>query len=349
MGRNKVMKWTFVDLVKTIVATLLNKYDMFLIIEGNTGTGKSTLAFHIAHKVAVEFKRLYKLDIDTVEYYYERVGRKARLSEGEFVDKILALKNAGSYKFSPKKSLIYSQDDMIKKLTSWNEISIPDELVAVAHNRDFYGEKQKEIVKLINLMRDHENLTISCIPSFAVVDTQIKGLTKMKITVKKRGVGIIHTPNQVVYNRDKWDFPTNIRIEQKWVEKKITNPDYSKLTTFRGLIKFPPLSKAQEIAYQQVKNEKRVTLLREDMGIETGDKGNKPDPFDDLMERLQNGAIKNGAYLEGFADSQDMTMNRLQAKIKKELVAKKKNPLISSYYAHKNARNKSDNVGDVGD
>ena len=92
MGRHKVQRWTFVDLVRTIVASLLNKYDFFAIIEGNTGTGKSTLAFHIAHKVATEFKRLYKLDPDTVEYYYERIGRKAKLTEEEFVDKILKLK-----------------------------------------------------------------------------------------------------------------------------------------------------------------------------------------------------------------------------------------------------------------
>ena len=349
MGRHKVMRWTFPDLVRTIVATLLNKYDMFLIVEGNTGTGKSTLAFHIGHKVALEFKRLYKLDPDTVEYYYERVGRKAKLTEEEWVDKILALKEAGAYKFSPKKCLIYTQDDMIKSLSSWNGISIPDELVNIAHNRDFYGEKQKDIIKLINMMRDRCNLTISCIPSFAVVDTQIKGLTKMKITVKKRGVGIIHTPNQVVYNRDKWDFATNTKIEAKWVEKKITKPDYSKLTTFRGLIRFPPLTKAQEKAYQQVKDNKRTTLLREDMGIDTEEK-DKFDPFDDFMERLENGAIKNGAYLEGFADSQGMTMNKLQGMIRRKLVEAKKNPLISSYYAQKKARRGTPNeVGDVGE
>ena len=347
MGRHKIMKWKFPNLVRTIVASLLNKYDFFIILEGNTGTGKSTLAFHIAHKVAMEFKRLFKLDHDTVEYYYERVGRKAKLTEDEFVDKILKLKGEDAYKFSPQTCLIYSQDDMIKALSSWNGIWIPDELVASAHNRDFYSEKQKNIVKIINMYRDHCNLTVSCIPTFAVVDTQIKGLTKMKITVTKRGLGIVHTPNKVIYNKDRWDFATNIKIEQKWVEKKITKPDYSKLTTFRGVIKFPPLLKAQEKVYQKIKDEKRTTLLKDDMGID-GEEKDKADPFDDLMERLQNGAIKNGAYLEGFADSQDMTMNSLQAKIKKNLVARKRNPLISSYYAHKNAR-KDDIIGDVGE
>jgi len=336
MARRKIVRWAFNDLVKTIVASLLNKYDFFLIIEGNTGTGKSTLAFHIAHKTAMEFRRLFKLDPDTVEYYYERVGRKAKMTEEEWIDKILELKNSNAYKFSPQSCLIYTQDDMIRKLSSWNSISIPDELVNVAHNRDFYGEKQRDIIKLINMMRDHCNLTISCIPSFAVVDTQIKGLTKMKITVKKRGVGIIHTPNAVIYNKDKWDFATNTKIETEWVKKKITCPDYSKLTTFRGLIRFPPLTKAQEKKYQQVKNEKRAVVMKDDMGM---DLEKKPfDPFEDLMERLLNGGIKNGHIIDGYAIGMGLTSGQLRRRMKKELLRRKKVDIISTYYGDPKAR-----------
>ena len=244
-----------------------------------------------------EFKKLYNLDADTVEYYYERVGRGTRLTEEEFIDKILRLKENKAYKFSPHKCLIYTQDDMQKALTSWNSISIPDELINQTFNRDFYSEKQKDIIKILNMYRDHENLTVACVPSFANIDTQIKGLTKMKITVKKRGIAIIHTPNNVIYCKDKWDSATNEKIERDWIMKKIIRPNYSKLTTFRGLVRFPPLTKAQEKAYQQVKNDKRSAVLRDDMGIDVEEK-DKFDPFEDLMERLLNGAIKNCSYLE---------------------------------------------------
>jgi len=44
-----------------------------------------------------------------------------------------------------------------------------------------------------------------------------------------------------------------------------------------------------------------------------------------------------------------MTMNKLQGMIRRKLVEAKKNPLISSYYAQKKARNKPDSIGDVGE
>ena len=337
MGRGKIQKWRFIKLVQTIVASLLNKYDFFMVIEGGTGIGKSTLAFHIAHRVAREFRKLYKLDAELMEYYYERVGRKNRLSEEDFVNKILALKEEKAYKFSPQKCLIYTQDDMQKALTSWNSISIPDELINMTFNRDFYSEKQKDIIKILNMFRDHENLTIACVPAFQNIDTQIKGLTKMKITVKKRGIAIIHTPNSVIYCKDKWDSATNEKIEREWIMKKLTRPDYSRLTTFRGLVKFPPLTKAQEKAYQQVKNDKRAVVLKEDMGIETQEE-KKADPFDDLMERLLNGAVRNGTYLRGVADMMGITINTLTGRIRRELGKQKKNQLISAYYGEAKAR-----------
>ena len=347
MGRHRIQKWKFKKLIQTIVASLLNKYDFFMVIEGGTGIGKSTLAYHIGHKVALEFKRLYRLDPDAVEYYYERVGRKTGFSEEEFIDKILKLKENEAYKFSPRKCLIYSQDDMQKSLTSWNSISIPDELINMTFNRDFYSEKQKDIIKIINMFRDHENLTISCVPAFQNIDTQIKNLTKMKITVKKRGIAIIHTPNNVIYCRDKWDSATNEKIERDWIMKKLVRPNYSQLTTFRGLVKFPPLTKAQEKAYQQVKDNKRTVVLKEDMGIDVDEK-EKFDPFADLMERLINGAIKSGEYLKGYADTQGMSIDTLNGRIKRELDKRKKNNMISSYYYNKKAKQDADDVDDTG-
>ena len=105
-----ILKWKLHKLIKLIVATLLNKYDFFMVIEGGTGIGKSTLAFHIASQVAREFHRLYLLKDEVMEYYYERVGRKMGLTEEEFVAKILKLKEDKRYKFHPAKALIYTQD-----------------------------------------------------------------------------------------------------------------------------------------------------------------------------------------------------------------------------------------------
>jgi len=327
---SKIMKWRINDLVKVIVATLLNKYDFFLCLEGNTGTGKSTLAFHIATGVGKEFHRLFMLREDAVEYYYERVGRKMGLTEEEFVLKILKLKEENKYKFHPQTALIYTQDDLQKFLAGWQGISIPDELVNIAFNRDFYSEKQKDIIKMLNMFRDHENLTVACVPSFAVIDNQIKNLTKMKITVKRRGVAIIHTPNSVVYCKDKWDEATNTKIEKEWIIKKIQNPNYSKLTTFRGLIRFPPLTKKQEAMYQEIKNQKRNVVLKDEMGMDQKEK-EANDPFNIIYKKLTDGGVKNGDEINGFAQGMGLTPSQLKHKLVNQLKKEHKPHLISHH------------------
>jgi KaiC/GvpD/RAD55 family RecA-like ATPase len=308
---------------------------MFMVIEGNTGSGKSTLAFQIAWKVAQEFRRLYHLDEDTVEYYYERIGRKMNLSIDEFISKILLLKSNREYRFYPKKALIYTQDELQNALASWHNISIPDELINVAFNRDFYSDKQKDIIKMINMFRDHENLTIACVPSFQNIDNQIKNLTKMKITVKKRGLAIIHTPNHVIYCKDKWDQATNEKIEREWILKKISNPNYSKLTTFRGLLKFPPLSRKQEAMYQQIKNDKRNVVLKDEMHIELKD---QDDPFSKILKRLIDGGVRNGHIIDGYAEGMGLTPSQLRSRIVNELKKMDKPTSISYYFWDKKAK-----------
>lgn len=331
----RITKWKLTDLVRMIVATLLNKYDFFIVIEGGTGIGKSTLAFHIASKVAQEFRRLYRLNEELLEYYYERVGRKMGMTEEEFVSKILLWKQNKEYQFVPKKSLIYTQDELQNALASWHEISIPDEMINITFNRDFFSQKQKDIIKMLNMFRDHENLTIACVPQFQNLDNQIKNLCKMKITVKKRGLAIIHTPNQTVYCKDKWDQATNEKIERTWIVRKITRPNYSKLTTFRGLLKFPPLSRKQEAMYQQIKDEKRTVVLRDDMNINLKD---EDDPIQKILKVLIQGGVKNGQILEGYAMGLGLTKDQLRGRLIKELKLKGLSYALSNYFFDKKAR-----------
>lgn len=331
----KIVKWYLTDITRLIVATLLNKYDFFIVIEGGTGIGKSTLAFHIAKRVSREFKRLYRLDLPTLEYYYERVAKQLGMSEEEFIKKILVYKENKEYIFSPKKALVYTQDELQKALASWHEISIPDEMINITFNRDFFSEKQKDIIKMLNMFRDHENLTIACVPMFQTLDKQIKNLCKMKITVKKRGIAILHTPNKTVYCKDKWDQATNEKIERSWIIKKISNPNYSKLTTFRGLLRFPRLSKKEEAMYQDIKNDKRNLVLKDDMKIKL-DK--EDDPFEKFLAKLIDGGIKNGNVIDGFADGTGVTSESLRAKIARRLKLMGKPTAISHYYWDKKAK-----------
>jgi len=336
------MKWQLHDITKMIVSTLLNKYDAFIVIEGNTGTGKSTFAFHVASRVAQEFHRLYMLREDAVEYYYERVGRKMGLTSEEFVLKILKLKEEKRYNFNPQTALVYTQDELQQFLAGWEGISIPDELVNQAFNRDFYSEKQKNIVKMINMFRDHCNLSLACVPSFAVIDNQVKNLTKIKITVKKRGLAIIHTPNKVIYSKDKWDEATNTKIEKEWIIKKLQRPNYSKLTTFRGLVKFPPLSKKQEEQYQQIKNMKRNVVLRDDMGVDQQEADAK-NPYNIFYKKLVDGGVRNMDIVRGVAEGMGITLNALHSRITKQLKKENKPHLVSEYLWGKSKKDKETN------
>jgi hypothetical protein len=340
MGK-KIIKWTFNNLIYLIVATLLNKYDFFMVIEGGTGTGKSTLAFHIASKVAQEFRRLYHLNEERVEYYYERVGRKMGWTEEEFVNKLLLLKENKEYKFHPAHALIYTQDELQRSLAKWHNISIPDELINITFNRDFFSEKQKDIIKMLNMFRDHENLTVACVPQFQVLDNQVKNLCKMKITVKKRGVAIIHTPNSTIYCKDKWDQATNEKIERGWIMKKIIHPDYSKLTTFRGLVRFPPLSRKQEAMYQEIKNQKRATVLKDDMHIKLDA---KDDPFEKILSTLIKGGIKNGLVLEGFAMGLGLTGDQIRSRLTTALKKRGLAYNIRNYYFDKKAKEQPNEI-----
>jgi hypothetical protein len=337
-------RWKLYDLIRVIVATLLNKFDCFMIIEGGTGTGKSTLAWKIALGVSREFKRLYNLDEDLLEYYYQRVGIKLGLSPELFLEKIMNLKQKKSYSFNPEKVLIYSQDALQKSLASWNTISIPDELINTLFNRDFYGEKQKDIIKMVNMFRDHENLTVGCVPYFSNIDNQIRGLTKIKLTVKRRGLAIVHTPNKVIYSKDKWDQATNEKIEKEWIAKKIINPNYSNLTTFRGVLRYPPLSKREEEIYQKIKNRKRNMILKEEMGVVIDEERDK-DPVEMITDRLISGGVRNSHVIDGVAYTMGITPQALKEKIRRGLEKQGKATSLAVYYWDKKRSDADEFVG----
>ena len=133
------------------------------------------------------------------------------------------------------RSMIYTKKETLNFFHQWNKNGIADEMINVTFNRDFYDLDQKNVIKMINMNRDHCNLFIACVPQFQNLDTQIKNLCKIRITVVRRGLAIIQTPNRTIYVKDKWDQATNEKFEREWLQKGISKPTYSKLTTFREI------------------------------------------------------------------------------------------------------------------
>ena len=299
-----VIQWSLEKMVAMIVRILQNKFDCFIIIEGNRGLGKSTLALHLARKVSRAFKNI----------------------------------GHDGYKFSWDRSLIYTKKETKRFWHKWEAVGIGDEMINVTFNRDFYDSEQKDIVKMINMNRDHRNFFIACVPQFQTLDSQIKNLCKIRITVVRRGVAVIQTPNQTIYIKDKWDQATNEKIERDWMKRGITKPHYTRLTTFRGLLKFSKLRDASEIKYQEIKDKKRNLVAQEEMGI--NDEGEVKDPYEVMMEMLKDGKVKNGTFIDGFAQAHNFRPATFQSQIRRKLQEKGVDHKIANYYWEKKAKEK---------
>jgi cytidylate kinase len=302
-----LLRWNMKKVISMIVRILENKFDCVIVIDGNRGLGKSTLAIHLARGVAREFKK----------------------------------KGSENFKFNWRNTLIYTKKETKRFLNKWRSTGIADELINIAFNRDFFNEDQKDIVKMMNMNRDHCNFFISCVPSFETIDNQIKNLCKIRITVVRRGVAIIQTPNKSIYSKDKWDQKINEKIERVWISKGIKNPHYTKLTTFRGLLKFPKLSDSAEIKYQAVKDDKRNQVAKEDMGIDLENEKEK-DPVAIVVKLLKEGKVRNGVFIDGYAQANGFSDTQLQSRIKTVLKREGVDHRVSSYYWEKKSKAKSE-------
>ena len=301
----RYIRWSLRRLKYSICDRLTNKFDVFMVIEGKRGLGKSTLAYKLMSAVRTE---MYKRGVQ-------------------------------GYRFSPARDLLYSRKEVLQFFHKWKHSGIADEMINVTFNRDFYNEDQKDIIKMINMNRDHNNFFIACVPQFKNLDSQIKNLASMKITVVRRGVSIIHMPNKTVYSSDIWDERVNEKIEREWLKGGVSNPKYSRLTTFRGFLMFPKLSDSQEKKYQEIKDKKRNVIAQE-KGLEEQEK----EPVNIIYNALVGNKIKNTAVLNGMIMAHELqertTKNKLKAKLKENNKATK----LYLYYSDEKAKDKENDI-----
>ena len=246
--------WSVKDIVDVIERCVENKFDVILFVEGNRGLGKSTL--------------LYKIG--------------------------LRLNTHGIVKFEPSKDITYAREETIKRLASNTKRFIfADEMINVAYNRDFYESDQKVLLKALNMYRDSCNVFAGAIPKFQDLDTQIRRLCKMRITITRRGVGFIHTQIRGIYRDDPWDTKENQKKEGAKVFRGKATP-YAKLSTVRGMVRFGDLSAQQREKYESIKQDKRGQVYKE----YTDD---NPDPeqkfYDTLLGEIYKGRMDNEKLL----------------------------------------------------
>lgn len=168
------------------------------------------------------------------------------------------------HKFSPRRDIVYSREDVLKHLaTKINGAIFADEMVNVAYKREFYQQDQILLLKGFDMYRDSRNVFIGCIPKFTDLDTKIQKVCKLRITVVKRGIAIIQLKLKRINSSDPWDVRNNERIEASWSKGGDFKPKYSQLTTFRGILKFGDLTPQQREEYESIKKEKRNKIFSE--------------------------------------------------------------------------------------
>ena len=192
-------------------------------------------------------------------------------------------------RFKMRRDIMFSRDDVMDAVAKYNKgVIVADEMINVAFNREFYGEEQKKLIKMLNMYRDKCNILITCVPNFYSLDSQFRSLVKMRINVIRRGVAVIHTPNQSSFSLDKWDTKYNEKIERGWINKKKFKFGFKKMTTYRGMFKYPDLTPRQKEIYLQVKEEKRSLLMKE-KDKEQNEK--KLSIYDNIMIQLKDGRL----------------------------------------------------------
>lgn len=311
----KVRYWSMDRFVLMIVEMLLNKFDCLIVVEGNRGLGKSTFAFKVLNKVHKYFRTIQA----------ETGGIISPYKNWYNFNPLMQLKCPAKYRH-----VIYTQKDVINFYDKWHVSAIADEMINVAFNREFFGEDQKNLIKMINMNRDHGDLLIACVPQFQTLDNQFKNLCKIRVTVCRRGLAVIQTPNRTIYNRDRWDSANNEKIERDWLKKGSGLPQYSRLNTFRGLIRFHPLTPKEQWIYDQIKKIER-NVIKGSLGVtENGDA--QTDPFEKLYATFVKGGIRSPHVLEGFATATGMNFEQIRHKIVKRLKEDGKSPALSDYY-----------------
>ena len=166
--------------------------------------------------------------------------------------------------FKMSKQITFTREQLMKCMNDMKKSYISgDEMINVAHNREFFSQQQINLIKMINMYRDNNNTLVFCIKNFWVLDTQLRDLVTMRIHIERRGLGIIHIPHSIAFCRDKWDSVTNEKIERMWLSRKVYKPNYSRLTTCRGYLRFDPLPKKVRERYDSIKNRKRNIIYTE--------------------------------------------------------------------------------------
>lgn len=175
--------------------------------------------------------------------------------------------------FKIRKHLAFKRHKLMKLMAeNRKKVLIGDEMINAAYNRDFHNKEQNDFIKMINMYRDRNNILLAANPNFTDMDKKFRASIKIRLDVIRRGLAIVHTPNETSYSPDPWDIELNKKIEMLWFKKRMKSgnfkANYRQLTTFRGILRFGKLPPKYEALYKSIKDRERNEIYEEEMSKE---------------------------------------------------------------------------------
>lgn len=205
--------WNIKKIAELSSKRVFNKYDCIICIEGNRGKGKSTCAVKIANRL-----------------------------------------RAFGLKFNMHNNIVYDPKEANRLVSTCKHTVIMfDEMINIAHNRDFYNRDQKDFVKAINMKRSNCNVIIYCIPFFQDLDTQLKKFVALRLKLKKRGLAEVHRPIKTYFSTDIWDEKYMLKLENKYAGKKFPT---RRIRTMVAMLRFTDLQDDTKAIYEKIKEDK---------------------------------------------------------------------------------------------
>lgn len=292
-----ILIWGMQELAECLLARQRNKFDVIVILDGPRGNGKSTFV----HKL---FKKIGKIS---------------------------------GIKFRPKTDIAFTREEVMTQLHEKRYGLIwGDEMINAAHNRDFFASDQKELIKMLNMYRDHHNILAGCVPFFYDLDVQVRKFVMCRITVIRRGFAIIQiSKSDGLFTNDPWNSDINKKIEFSHQVKlragKKSMLPYTKLANFVGGIRYGPLGDKEERVYQKIKDEKRNQIRKEkDKEVES----KEVNVHMNMLEQIKEGKIDKETF-EKLCLITKMKYTNTYGRINKLLKDQGNERRLSYYFARK--------------
>jgi len=210
-------EWSMEELSNHVRNTKKVDKDFLMIVDGSTGSGKSTWAVKFAKK--------------------------------------------NDDKFSIKDDIMFSQDEFINKIVNSEpgRTYIADEAINILFRRDFMLNKQKFILKLLDMARDKNLCIMFCVPNFWAIDKHLlEGRIKLRVHIARTGLVFLWKPSTNPFTPDKWC--------RRWNELVCSNWDFymnaRKTKGFLGFMRFGDLGSKEKRIYLEVKAEKKAMIAK---------------------------------------------------------------------------------------